>query len=450
MESEIRALIVPLSEKLIKQLTEFLSQRENRRRDLFGIELLVTKVLAELALELMSGLVKLLWGRGYEGATMECAGCGAKMKFQCYLRRRLVSCVGTLTYERAYYYCRTCHLSHIPLDQRLGVGEREVSPRLERIISFLSAHLSFGIVEKALAECFEMEVNAETLREVAEEIGEEARQWEEEQRRTLEATAFDAPAGRVTPRRSVKRWVLECDGKQVGFQDGSWQEVKVGVIYEVGDRVETREGRHELIKREILARRCGWEEFAAHFWAALQRVGVREGDRLVAVADGAHSMEQIFAFVAPEAQRVRDFYHVAERIHAIGELRFGAESKEAKRWIGAQLHKLKESETSAVIRSLAHLRLSSQEAEQTRREVLGYFERHRAAMDYAAYRAEGWPIGSGAVEGGCRLIGARTNGCGRRWSEAGCDRIVALRVAVLNERLDVLRPRPQITLGLAA
>ena len=45
MESEIRALIVPLSERLIKHLIEFFSQREHQRLDLFSIELLVMKVL---------------------------------------------------------------------------------------------------------------------------------------------------------------------------------------------------------------------------------------------------------------------------------------------------------------------------------------------------------------------------------------------------------------------
>lgn len=50
----------------------------------------------------------------------------------------------------------------------------------------------------------------------------------------------------------------------------------------------------------------------------------------MAIADGAHSMEQIFSFVAPESERVRDFYHVAERIHAIGEIRFGTGSEKAK------------------------------------------------------------------------------------------------------------------------
>ena len=114
-----------------------------------------------------------------------------------------------------------------------------------------------------------------------------------------------------------------------------------------------------------------------------------------------------------------------------------------------QLAKLKSSEVGAVIRSVAHLKLETSEAEQTREKVVGYLQNHRQAMNYGKYQAEGLPIGSGAVEGGCRLIGARTNGCGRRWSVAGGDQIVALRVAVLNERLDLIRPKPVISLKAA-
>ena len=72
------------------------------------------------------------------------------------------------------------------------------------------------------------------------------------------------------------------------------------------------------------------------------------------------------------------------------------------------------------------------------------------AMDYRRYQEEGLANGSGAVEGGCRLIGARTNSCGRRWGESGCDAIVGLRVTVLNERLEQIRPQPQLALKLAA
>lgn len=114
--------------------------------------------------------------------------------------------------------------------------------------------------------------------------------------------------------------------------------------------------------------------------------------------------------------------------------------------VSYRLHKLNESQVRAVLKSIAHLKLSTAAAVETRRQVLHYLTKNRYAMDYARYEQAGWPRGSGAVEGGCRLIGARTNGCGRRWGEPGCDAIVALRVAVLNGRLDLLLPKPKFRL----
>ena len=445
MESEIRALIVPLADRLIKQLSEKLQQAQSQHLGLFGIELLVGKLLALMAVDLITGLIALLFQRGYEGASITCAGCGGPMKFHTYLRRTLISSFGRLSYERAYYYCQACRRGVHPLDHRLGLTARVLSPRLQRVLAFLGGYLSFGVVEKALQECYDLQVSDEAIRQVAEETGALARAWEEAQQRRY---AELLPAGAAVNSRR-KTWIIEVDGKRVGHQDGSWSEVKVGVIYEAAQRVEVHPGRHELIKREIVARRCGWEEFAGLFWAAMQRAGVQHGDRLVALADGAEAMEQIFAFVAPEAERVRDFYHVAQRIHAIGEVRFGSASAEGQRWIRAQLQQLKASEVGAVIRSIAHLKLDGREAHETREKVVSYLQKNREAMDYAPYQGAGLPIGSGAVEGGCRLIGARTNGCGRRWSLEGCDRIVALRVAVLNNRLDVIKPKPVISLKAA-
>lgn len=445
MESKIHELIVPLSERLIKQLTASL---ENTKAEvnLLSLECLIAKLLAEFALELLSGVLLILFDESKKSSVYFCSECQKRIYLQGYLRRNVISLFGRFSYRRSFYYCRECHKSHFPFDERMGVGKRECSPRLERVVAFLSSHLSFSTVEKALAECYELELSDEAIREVSEGVGEECQGWEEAEQIKFEA----ADSQRRSQKEKAKTFVIEVDGKLVGFQDGSWQEVKVGVIYDLEDRVETSEGRHELIRREIVARRCGWEEFAKLFWSAMQRTGIREGDRIVAVADGAHSMEQIFSFVAPEATRVRDFYHVAERIHAIGEVRFGSETKESKAWKEVQVSKLKDGEVGKVVNSIKHLKLDTKQAEETRRQVLGYFQNHQEAMNYKEYKEEGLPIGSGAVEGGCRLIGARTNGCGRRWKEAGCDKIVALRVAVLNDRLNKIRPQPRIELKMAA
>jgi hypothetical protein len=55
-----------------------------------------------------------------------------------------------------------------------------------------------------------------------------------------------------------------------------------------------------------------------------------------------------------------------------------------------------------------------------RAEVLGYFGNQVHRMDYPSYKANGWYIGSGAVENACKtVVGQRLKGSGMRWSEAG-------------------------------
>jgi Uncharacterised protein family (UPF0236) len=444
MEENFRASMMPAYEEFIKVLSKSFAENNAAGWNLWRLEMVLLKAVQALAVQGLVLLIEMTQGTGYSGAQRECRGCGGRMKFKNYRSRQLLSSFGFINYERAYYYCGVCRQGCLPLDQQLELSGRAVTPRLQRLMGYLGGHLSFGVVAQALQEVQQIEVNREVVRQVAEASGEQALAWERAEEANYRHQEW-RPA-----RPTAKTWIIECDGKHVGFQDGRWQEVKVGVIYELQARAESSPGRHELLKREIVARRCSAAEFAGPFWSAMQRAGVQQGDRLVAVADGAEAMEQIFALVAPEATRVRDFYHVAEKIHAVGEVRFSAGSKECQAWTSVQLHKLSASQVSAVLKSIAHLKLSTAVASETRRQVLNYLTKNRYAMDYARYAAAGWPRGSGAVEGGCRLIGARTNGCGRRWGEPGCDAIVALRVAVLNNRLDLLLPKPKSPLLRAA
>ncbi|MCS6806676.1 MAG: UPF0236 family protein [Blastocatellia bacterium] len=226
-------------------------------------------LLAALAVGIMKGMLEVVLGRDYEVSGVACPGCRGRMKFRRYARRPVISGFGRFSCERAYYYCRRCGQGRAPLDEQLQISHRRVSPRLQRVIGFLSGHLSFAVVGKSLKESLQIEVSNETIRQVAAEWGQQARDWEEQQRQMYE----EAPVVSQPRRAQPKTWVLEVDGKKIGYQDGSWLETKVGVIYELSDRVESERGRHELVKRELIARGCEWLEFSYHVGAAMRLVG---------------------------------------------------------------------------------------------------------------------------------------------------------------------------------
>ena len=49
-------------------------------------------------------------------------------------------------------------------------------------------------------------------------------------------------------------------------------------------------------------------------------------------------------------------------------------------------------------------------------------------MDYPAYVAKGWAIGSGPIEAACKMVvGQRMKGSGMRWGADGADAVCHLR-----------------------
>ena len=65
-------------------------------------------------------------------------------------------------------------------------------------------------------------------------------------------------------------------------------------------------------------------------------------------------------------------------------------------------------------------------------------------MDYPRYRGDGWPIGSGAVEGTCKhLVKERDNVTGARWRRDNIPFVLALRLSIFNEKWESDRREKQ-------
>jgi hypothetical protein len=60
-------------------------------------------------------------------------------------------------------------------------------------------------------------------------------------------------------------------------------------------------------------------------------------------------------------------------------------------------------------------------------------------MRYDVFRAEGYDIGSGAVEGACKhVVGKRLKQSGMIWTRAGSSSTLALRIVWLNKEWEQL------------
>ncbi|NJL55363.1 hypothetical protein HC928_09385 [bacterium] len=64
---------------------------------------------------------------------------------------------------------------------------------------------------------------------------------------------------------------------------------------------------------------------------------------------------------------------------------------------------------------------------------IGYYRRNQPFRHYDHYLAQGWPLGTGVVEGACgHLVKDRMEQAGMRWTVEGAQAILDLRAVRLN------------------
>ena len=118
-------------------------------------------------------------------------------------------------------------------------------------------------------------------------------------------------------------------------------------------------------------------------------------------------------------------------------------------WIRPKLVLLLEGKTMDVITALEEAAATATCTETQRKALLrtsGDYRRNQPHMGYDHYLAQGWPIGTGVVEGACgHLVKDRMEKAGMRWTIAGAQAVLDLRAVRLNGDWGCLLDLPSST-----
>ena len=163
--------------------------------------------------------------------------------------------------------------------------------------------------------------------------------------------------------------------------------------------------------------------------AALER-GLAQAQQVIFLGDGAPWVWEIARTCFPQAAQVLDYYHASEHVVSLAKAVY-ADPGSAHNWAIRWQSLLYDSQLDVL---LAEVRAfaGAAPADSIQKE-LDYLETNRNRMDYRRYREQGWFIGSGVVEAGCkRVIGQRLKQSGMFWTEAGATAVISLRCALLS------------------
>jgi hypothetical protein len=170
------------------------------------------------------------------------------------------------------------------------------------------------------------------------------------------------------------------------------------------------------------------------------QVGMESAEVWVALTDGGSGLEDFLRenFGRPDLVVILDFWHAASYLEDLAREVFPADEGASGKLAGEWCRLLKEeggAVTLAVLQEWDFGPRQSRGLRAQRARVAEYFGANVHRMEYPEYLAEGWQIGSGAVESACKtVVGQRLKGAGMRWGEQGAHALCHIRALYRSEK----------------
>jgi hypothetical protein len=212
------------------------------------------------------------------------------------------------------------------------------------------------------------------------------------------------------------------------------QEVLAALLHE--RERDAAVARPQPVRKEL---RASLEGKQAACGKLAERAALREGPHIsarVALTDGAEPLQEQMLSHLPAYTLILDIIHASEYLWESANAVLGETNLARTAWVRQHLELLLEGRTQAVIAALeqaASAPSATATQVQVLRKTIGYYQRNHAYMRYDYYLAQGWPIGTGVVEGACRhLVKDRMEQAGMRWTKAGAQAVLDLRAVRLN------------------
>lgn len=336
------------------------------------------------------------------------------------MSRELVFACGTLTVQRAYYWCARCRETSYPLDEQVGLGEKQEQGRLREKLALVAVLVPYHQASQVCQTLLGSERHAWSLRRVA--LREAAR------------LSASPPAHRLREREQ-DRIYLQVDGQMCptreprqSAEDQGYREAKAVLAFSQADVAKVSKERHEILHKILKAQVANCEEFRSLVQAVYHQAHGEHVAEVIVLADGARWIWTLVEDLVPHAIQILDFSHAKHYLWEAGKLIYGEGSAFVAPWVKEQETCLLEDKVGQVI---AHLQ-QFLEIRPDLASVLLYFQHNAARMRYGTYRRRGYFIGSGAIESaGKQLTAARIKGPGMRWNVQDLNALLALRCVFL-------------------
>jgi hypothetical protein len=353
------------------------------------------------------------------------------------VRTQVEGMFGAFPLERDYYYHEGKKQGHYPADAALGL-ETGHTPALTRLICLEGAdEASYQKAEQHLAETGGIHVSGRQIQRIVQRVGAAAQQWQEREAQ---------PGGRAVPILYVsadgtgvpmrQEELVGRAGKQPAGA-AKTRMASLGCVFTQHQRDEKGHPVRDYQSTTYVSSFGPIDEFGPCLRQDAIRRGLALALQVVLLIDGAEALANMGRLCFPGATQIVDFYHALEHAGRVLVALLGSKDHpDYKTRLGRWAKRLLNDQVEQLI---AQARAEPAGKPQTAavEKELRYFVNNVPRMQYGTFRSQGFFIGSGVIEAGCKtVIGARCKQSGMFWSQAGAEHVLALRCIHSSHRLD--------------
>jgi hypothetical protein len=368
--------------------------------------------------------------------------CGERASRLSKREAKAISVFGKICYERQYYFCRACGRGQCPLDQCLGIEPGQVTPGLAKLIALAGVEVAFEEAGRWMEQLLLFRVSDNTIRKETERFG----QLQAEREAAWQAHSQDE--GELQERwqqlgRQAGRLYASIDGAMAPLQ-GEWRELKSIAWYQV-EPVKAyqaqrhhglRVGEQHHLQAQAISYHCQFQEaeqFGPFAWATGWKRKADLYEQLVFVCDGAQWIWKLVERYFPEAVQIVDWYHASQYLAPIAEAAWREKDPDGRAWLEQARTNLWDGQIADLVQDCRVVGQEHPQAQEAVQKAMTYFTHNEKRMDYARFRAEGYLIGSGTIESGCKqIVSLRLKRAGARWTETGAVHTAKARAAWLS------------------
>jgi hypothetical protein len=245
----------------------------------------------------------------------------------------------------------------------------------------------------------------------------------------IDTNELDSPSEDL---EAIEKRSDECvygmvDGSMLPTDEG-WQECKVGRVFKAEMIGHSEPYKWEMGQSDYVAGRGHYSLFTEKFELLLPPTSLCQK---VFITDGAVWIGNWISRSYEKSTQILDFFHVTEKLAVAAKT-----TEKAQQWLEKQKSRLLNGKRKKVYKAIEKLPFFEKEAKN---KLLQYLKNNAYRMKYDEYRQRGLMISSGPIESAHRtVLQVRMKLSGQYWSEAGCDKMIKLRVAYRSEKFDII------------